>query len=209
MPTTLKPVALYGIMLLLIAGAAIWLWRPSPLPIAKTPPVVTHSADRPSETKPDPATQQWRGTATQPKYISLPSIQAEGFLQWVGVDQHKTIAVPSNIHMAGWYVDSRSPGERGLSIIDGHVDGRTEGGIFKDLAKLRPQDRFSITFGDDSEKTFVVRKVHRKPAAEAAVVLFSQDPAITAQLNLITCGGRFDRKTGVYEERIIVVASRL
>jgi sortase (surface protein transpeptidase) len=195
---------------MLVAGL---LWQ---LPMAVTtipkpqvPQVITNSVATPSETKPNLAVLQWRGTATQPKYIALPTIKAQGMLQWVGVDQHNAVAVPNNIHMAGWFTESKPPGDPGLSIIDGHVDGLTAAGIFKNLERLTPNDRFSVTFGDNSQKTFVVRKVVRVPAQEAAGVLFSQEPTIAAQLNLITCGGRFDKTAGGYQDRIIVTASRL
>ena len=199
--------AYYSLMLLSVLVAAL-LWRmPSATPESpKTPQIITRSTTTPTEAKPDPAGMRWHGTATQPKYINLPTIKAEGFLQWVGVDQHNAVAVPNNVHMAGWFADSRPPGERGLSIIDGHVDGRTAAGIFKNLTQLTPNDQFSVTFGDSSHKTFVVRKVLRMPAPEAASVLFSQEPAITAQLNLVTCGGRFDKKAGGYQDRVIVIA---
>src|SRR5690606_1027811 len=97
--------------------------------------VITYSVDTPSETKPGPE-GGWRGAAHEPKKIVIPSIGVDGFIQKVGVDQNAEIAVPNNIHKAGWFVDSVLPGERGLSIIDGHLSGRQNDGIFKSLAKL-------------------------------------------------------------------------
>lgn len=193
----------------MIAMTAFFLQRlASEPPAKKTPTIVTNSTDEPAELAPRKSEVEWQGSATQPKYISLPTIHAQGYLQWVGIDQHKAIAVPNNIHMAGWYVDSQPPGEKGLSIIAGHVDGRKMDGIFKDLDKLQSNDEFRVTFGDDSTKTFVVQEVVRVPAAEAASTLFSQEPSIIGQLNLITCGGTFDQKTRSYQDRVIVIAKR-
>ena len=56
--------------------------------------------------------------------LLLQVISIDAYLQNVGVDQNNQIAVPNNIHIAGWFVDSVRPGENGLSVIDGHVDGR-------------------------------------------------------------------------------------
>ncbi len=197
-----------AVVLLAYAGSAVvghyQATRQPQLP----PPdqVVTTSTDHPSETKPDTSRAKYRVAPDKPRLISLPTIGAEGFIQQVGIDQHKAIAVPSNIHLAGWYTQSRLPGARGLSIIDGHLDGRTGGGIFKDLAKLKSGDRFTVSFGNDSTQTFTVRKVHRLATAKTAAVLFSQDPKFSHQLNLITCGGTYDNTKHQYDERVVVVA---
>src|SRR5262245_48002539 len=87
------------------------------------PQVVTYSTDQPDENEP-PKDYNWSGTATDPKKIIIPSIGVDAFVQQVGVDQKKQIAVPDNIHMVGWFINSVRPGQKGLSIIDGHVNGR-------------------------------------------------------------------------------------
>jgi len=171
--------------------------------------VVTFSTDKPDEKKPDKATYQWRGKPTEPKYIKLPAITTEGFLQNVGVDQNKQIAVPNNIHVAGWFNQMALPGDKGLSIIDGHVTGRVNDGIFKDLEKLKKDDTFTIEFGNGSSKEFKMVESVDTPVAESAAVLFSQDPAIEKQVNLITCSGKFDKKLNGYPNRLIIIATAL
>lgn len=205
-----RKIIFIGIVLVICVALLIWLypWRATS-PAPQPPEIVTYSTDKPEEAKPNPADYTWKGDMNMPKSISLPSIGAEGFVQRVGVDQHKQIAVPTNVHVAGWYVESRSPGSDGLSIIDGHLDGPTAGGIFANLANLSAGDQFTLTFGDDSKKSFVVRRVQTLPAADAAAVLFSQDPAIGRQLNLITCGGAFNKPAGTYDDRVVVVAEAL
>ncbi|HJM04544.1 MAG TPA: class F sortase [Candidatus Saccharimonadaceae bacterium] len=174
---------------------------------AGAPAAVTVSTTQPDETRPDPATYEWQGGPTDPKYIDLPTIGAEGFMQNVGIDQEGAIAVPTNIHIAGWFIDSVLPGERGLSIVDGHVDGLTQDGIFQQLADLREGDEYTITMGDDTVKTFVVESVQTLALEETADVLYSQVPGVERQLNLITCAGSFDRTVGQYDERVVVVSA--
>lgn len=171
--------------------------------------VITYSADKPEEEKPDKNTYKWYGYSEDPKYITLPSIGAEGFIQKVGVDQRKEVAVPSNIHIGGWFVDTVRPGQKGLSIIDGHVSGYDSDGVFKNLINVKPNDRFTVEFGDGSKKDFRIKSVKSVKTAEAAGVLFSQEPGITNQLSLITCGGKFDRATNQFEERVIAVAEAI
>jgi sortase A len=164
---------------------------------------ITYSTDTPDETKPKKE-YQWRGGANDPRLINLPTIQTEGFIQNVGVDQNKQIAVPNNIHLAGWFVDSVQPGQTGLSIIDGHVDGRKNDGIFKHLAGLKENDEYTIEMGDGRLKRYRVKTTVTVATKDAAGILFSQDPKIKSQLNLVTCGGSFDRQSRQYDKRIIV-----
>ena len=171
--------------------------------------VLTYSTDKPEETKPKKETYKWQGQPTDPKFITLPTIKADGFIQKVGVDQNKQIAVPNNIHVAGWFNQSVLPGEKGLSIIDGHVTGRVNNGIFKDLEKLKDGDTFKIEFGNGTSKDFKVVKKVDVLVKDAAGVLFSQEPGIERQLNLITCSGVFDKKSQSYPNRLIVITQAL
>lgn len=166
---------------------------------------VTYSTDTPDEDKPGDDFKWWGGR-NDPKYIRIPSIKAEGYIQNVGVDQKKQIAVPNNIHMAGWFVDSARPGNKGLSIIDGHVTGRVNDGIFKNLGNLKQGDSYSVEMGDGSIKNYKVIKIVSVATKDSASVLFSQSSKVKSQLNLITCGGNFNQKTQQYDKRIIVAS---
>lgn len=183
-------------------GAAIWPLTPH-IAAEQTAVVITYSTDTPDEKKPD-STYEWRGGAYDPKKITIPSIGVDGYMQNVGVDQRREVAVPNNIHLGGWFVDSVLPGEKGLSIIDGHLNGPQEDGIFINLEKVQSGDMYSIEFGDGSKKDFRVKEVKIVSLSDAASVLFSQDPAIKSQLTLITCGGTYDRTAKMYDKRVIV-----
>jgi LPXTG-site transpeptidase (sortase) family protein len=197
----LLPIVL--VSLFLLGLSAYSFFRPHAPPTPSKPAVVTHSTDKPDETKPA-KNYEWKGTLDDPKYINLPTITAGGFIQTVGVDQNKQVAVPSNIHMAGWFRDSVKPGQKGLSIIDGHLDGKDADGIFIHLQKMKQDDTFTIEFGDGSTKQFKVTSITTVDTKDAANVLFSQNPKATSQLNLITCGGTFDRSSRLYDKRVIV-----
>lgn len=170
---------------------------------------VSYSTGDPSEVKPNPARYKWQGADDEPKYIDLPTIASGGFIQKVGVDQNKQVAVPDNIHIAGWFVDMVKPGQNGLSIIDGHVDGRGRAGIFNNLINLKQNDKFTVELGNGSKLTYKVMDVKSVKTAEAANLLFSQNPKVKKQLNLITCGGNFDTQSRQYQERVIISAEQL
>lgn len=198
----------FGILLLavLLVGAITGIRMLSDSVKQTSGEVLTYSTDKPDETKPSKSTYKWQGTATDPKIINLPTINTEGFIQKVGVDQKKQIAVPNNIYIAGWFNQTVLPGEKGLSIIDGHVTGRVNNGIFKDLSKLSDGDNFTIEFGNGSKKEFKVVKKVDTLVKDSASVLFSQEPGIERQVNLITCSGVFDRKSQSYPNRLVIIA---
>lgn len=207
-----KQVRIIAVVVLLVVAGGLGFWKlhkDKTEITRKNNEVITYSPDKPDETKPDKDTYKWYGNPTDPKYITLPSIGAEGFLRKVGVDQNKQVATPDNINMAGWFVDTVRPGEKGNSIIDGHVSGWVNKGIFKDLIKLKSGDTYSVEFGNGDKKTFKVKEVKDVPVDEAASILFSQDPGITNQLSLITCGGKFDRASNQYENRVIVISEAI
>jgi LPXTG-site transpeptidase (sortase) family protein len=200
------------VVLVLVAGAVISLLshgHNKNLPPKKQSEVITYSTDTPSEKKPD-KNFTWTGRPADPKYITLPTINSGGYIQKVGVDQHQAVAVPNNIYMGGWFSQTVLPGAPGLSVIDGHVNGRVaDAGIFKNLSKLKKGDQLSVEFGDSHKRSFVIEKVVSVKTAAAPSVLFSQEPGITSQLNLITCGGSYVRTEHQYNQRVIAVAKAM
>ena len=179
----------------------------APIPPTKTKNVITYSTPKPSEAPVSQAAYTSTAGPNEPKYISLPSIGAEGFIQKMGIDQDNQVAAPNNVNLAGWYVNSLSPGQAGLSIIDGHVDGLHGPGIFFHLDKLNTGDTFTIEMGNGATKTFKVISVTNVDDAGASTALFSRDNSIVSQLNLITCGGSFDQQSHRYNQRTIVVST--
>ena len=194
-----------------IAGLVIFLLGKfnASKPIKITPTsTVTQSSTDPSEAPVSP--NDFANVPTdQPRQIIIPTIKVTGYIQKVGVDKKNQIAVPDNIYLAGWYTNSVKPGEPGLSIIDGHVLGRYNDAIFKSLGNLKPGDAFSIIYGDNSEKNFTVKEVKTLPVNDTATYLMQKDPNINKQLNLITCGGNFDKKSQQYDMRVVVKSENI
>jgi hypothetical protein len=197
--------------LLVFSGVGLWqkyraTHNPRPLP----PPTKTVSASvtMPDET-PIAAASHYQVPAGQPRQITLPTIGAEGFIQKVSIDQHGAIAVPSNVHMAGWYTGEAVPGEPGLSIMDGHVQGKYQPGIFQNLRRLKPKDTFSVAFGNGSSRQFEVVSVTLYATQEVTSHLFKKHGGIPAQLNLITCGGTYNTKSQQYDKRVLVISKLL
>ncbi len=168
---------------------------------------LTQEDSSPEETK--PTSSDYIVEADQPRSINIQSISAFGLIQKVGVNSSNAITAPSNINFAGWYTGSVKPGEVGLSIIDGHVSGKYSDGIFKNLKNLRSGDRFDIEYGDKSIVNFEVIEVITAPVGSSAEYLFEKKQKIPAQLNLITCGGKYNKSTETFESRVIVVSEKI
>jgi LPXTG-site transpeptidase (sortase) family protein len=170
---------------------------------------VTNSTDSPDETKIDTKTANYKVPADMPRLISLPTIGAEGFVQRVGIDQHNAIAVPSSVHVAGWFTGSAKPGNKGLSIIDGHVQGVYQQGVFKNLAKMAAGDKFTVQYGDGSIRTFQVVSNNQYSPQQTATKQFEQLPGVDNQLNLITCGGKYVKAQKAYDKRVLIAAKSI
>lgn len=89
------------------------------------------------------------------------------------------------------------------------MSGRSADGLFKNLNTLVENDTFTVERGDGTMLQYKVMQVTTVPEAESAELLFSQNPKIKSQLNLITCGGTFDRASNQYTERTIVTSQLL
>jgi LPXTG-site transpeptidase (sortase) family protein len=172
--------------------------------------VITHSTDTPDETPPTAACADYQVAPTHPQRIDLPSIGAGGCIEQVSIDQHGQIAVPTNIYTAAWFVNSALPGQPGLSIIDGHISGRyNTDGIFEHLDQLKANDTFTITLGNGTPLNYRVLKQQSVPLDKAVEELQTRDQSVTSQLNIITCDGQYNKKTKLYDHRIIVSARLL
>lgn len=189
-----------------------WLLLPqyratnNPNPVVSTD-TVTYSTESPDETKPTNSCANYQTQGTVPERLTIPSLHVEGCIESVGVDQHGAVAVPTNIHTAGWFVDSVKPGEPGLSIIDGHINGNfTNDGIFQHLHRLAVGANFSVERGDGTLLRYETVSVQSVPLDKASEVLFTQDTTIKSQLNLITCGGQWNEDIKQFDYRIIAVA---
>jgi LPXTG-site transpeptidase (sortase) family protein len=164
--------------------------------------IVTESVDIPEESE----AKEFYVPPDLPKSIKIPKIKKEGYIQLVAMDKEGRIAVPTNVHLAGWYINSVKPGEKGLSIIDGHRDGSTIGGIFRDLEKLKQGDTVTIEYGDSSKREFKVVDSKILSVEDAYDFMYSRIEGVDIQLNLVTCGGVFNREARTYDERVIVRA---
>jgi hypothetical protein len=144
-----------------------------------------------------------------PVSVAIPAIGVDSSLLHLGVNADGTMRVPSLTTASGeaaWYKYSATPGQIGVSVIEGHLDSHQGPAVFFRLGALRPGDRVDVRLADGVTAVFRVTGVRE--------YLKSQFPARTiygtsdhAALRLITCGGSFSYATRHYLSSTVVFAS--
>jgi len=144
--------------------------------------------------------------ADLPKYISIPAIKlGQTRIIALGLASGNQIAVPTNVYDAGWYNASAKPGQPGAMFIFAHVANWTAKGAFFSLSKLKSGDIVAVVRGDNTIYSYQVAAVKTYPAAavDMGAVLAPIDRSHPG-LNLMTCTGTVDQKTGAYADRLVV-----
>ena len=141
-----------------------------------------------------------------PASLQIPAINVDTRLVGLGLEADKTMAVPRESGVAGWYRYGPTPGERGPAVITGHVDWQDSAGVFHDLRTLKPGDELTVGRRDGTAAEFRVDRVEQyaKAAFPTEEVFGNLNHA---GLRLITCGGAFDRATLNYQDNVVVYAT--
>ena len=138
-----------------------------------------------------------------PMGLVIPAIDVSTSVGTLGLQPDGQIMVPATTRTVGWFKYGPTPGQLGSSTILGHVDSFTGPGVFFNLKNLKPGDSLTVTLADHAVTHFVVTRVveYSKSTFPNKLVY---GPHGTRTLNLITCGGTFDRASGHYESNIVV-----
>jgi sortase (surface protein transpeptidase) len=141
-----------------------------------------------------------------PVRVTIPSIGIASSLDRLGRAPDRTVQVPSDWDVAGWYAAGPRPGDPGSAVILGHVDSKRGPAVFFRLGELRRGDEITITRTDGSSVRFVVQRIEQYPKDR-----FPTDdvyyPTLAPALRLVTCGGDFDATARHYRSNLIVFAT--
>lgn len=142
----------------------------------------------------------------RPVALSIDTIGMRARVVPVGVEHGtRTVEVPADVHVVGWFRFGPAPGASGSAVLIGHVDSRTQGaGAFFRLRELGPGDTISVASADGSRSTFrvVARRSYPKDELPEGLFRRSGRPALA----LVTCGGAFDWATRSYADNVVVFA---
>jgi sortase (surface protein transpeptidase) len=174
-----------------------------------TSTVATGPAERPAEgleaARGFRSVRGYRATAV-PLRLEIPGIGVSTGLERLGRAPDRTVEVPSDWDVAGWYAEGPRPGDPGSAVVLGHVDSRSGPAVFYRLDELRPGDPVEVVRADGSRARFRVDRteLYDKARFPTADVYY---PTLTPMLRLVTCGGPFDAATGHYRANVIVFAT--
>lgn len=146
----------------------------------------------------------------RPVRVSVPRLEMDALVVPVGMDELRSVEVPVNIDIVGWYELGVSPHqELGSVALVGHRDGSGGAdGVFLRIGELQKGDLVSVTNRDGSENTYEVTKVElmsKEQFPSEAPRLFAESGP--ARLTLISCGGSYDRARGGYQSNVVVTTT--
>lgn len=142
------------------------------------------------------------------RYLRIPKINVYSRVFEVGKTDTGAVDAPWGIHNVGWYSGSRNfDSTAGAAFLVGHVHGKIAKGVFYDLNKLVKGDIIEVERGDGTILKFkVVSTVsYRVGEVDMSKAMAPVNPERLG-LNLMTCGGKYDRVEQQYTERLLVRA---
>lgn len=140
----------------------------------------------------------------EPATLIIPKLEVNASSESVGMDDQGRMDVPQNVVNVAWYNLGVKPGQKGNAVFAGHFD-KPDGSpsVFNQLNSMEKGDTIEVVDLKGKKKEFIV--------TEKRVVKLSEFPlqevfgdTTKARVNLITCGGKWDKEKKEYSERTIV-----
>ncbi|MCW8220658.1 MULTISPECIES: class F sortase [Streptomyces] len=201
----LWPAAAVGLGFLLVynsldASAGV----PSPATTVSAPAATAPASARPA---PSAAADNPGMPPSEPSRLSIRSIAVDAPFTPLSIGSSGQLDAPpaNDPNLVGWFKDGATPGERGTSVVAGHVDTKTGPAVFLLLSTLKAGNTVDITRQDGKVASFKVDTVETFSKADFPSDRVYSDNG-TAQLRLITCGGLYDKKAKDYKDNVVVFA---
>lgn len=156
-----------------------------------------------------PSVQQADVTPTGKKIglpitLSIPSIGVLTKVESVGLDEKRNMDVPKKAENVAWFSLGVKPGEKGSAVMAGHLDDQSGApAVFWNLKNLRIGGKIEVIDTYGKKYNYKVTKVQNYPWNEFPLQkVFADNSA--PKLNLITCGGYWDKESKNYTQRTVV-----
>jgi sortase (surface protein transpeptidase) len=141
----------------------------------------------------------------EPVRLRIPTLNIDAPLTHLGVAPDRTIEVPTDSAVPGWFDQGPRPGQPGPAVILGHVDSKAGPAVFYRLSRLPVGAEVLVDRADGSTVTFRVRSTqHVAKTAFPTDLVYA--PTLEPSLRLVTCGGAFDHTRSSYVDNVIVYA---
>ncbi|MCM8550899.1 class F sortase [Streptomyces sp. STCH 565 A] len=143
----------------------------------------------------------------KPERLLIPEISVDAPFTDLAIGKNGQLKPPpaADTNLVGWYAGGVSPGEKGTSIIAGHVDTKTSAAVFARLDRLSEGDVFRVERADGRTASFTVDSLEtfEKDAFPSERVYGDAD---RPEVRLITCAGDYDHKVKDYTDNLVVFA---
>ncbi|MFJ4340694.1 class F sortase [Streptomyces sp. NPDC088915] len=138
--------------------------------------------------------------------IKIPAIRVAAPIMDVGLDADGWVAAPppQDANLAGWYQNGISPGQRGTSVVVGHVDNTQGPAVFYGLGSLEKGQHIEVERYDGRVAVFEIYGVEVYAKDDFPGVQVYADTG-QPELRVITCGGGYTRARG-YDGNVVVYA---
>ena len=153
----------------------------------------------------NPSLAFWKQSVSGfPVRIKISTINVDTVVESVGLTNEGLMDVPKDTANTAWFNLGPRPGEKGSSVINGHVD-RIDGtpGVFSNLDRLKKGDKLYTEDNEGRKTTFIVRESRIYRESEDASDVFNSDDEV-AHLNLITCSGPWSKASKTFLNRLVV-----
>jgi LPXTG-site transpeptidase (sortase) family protein len=140
----------------------------------------------------------------RPSALSIPRIGLRSDIIGLAQQEDRTLEVPPEEagSPAGWYINSPTPGEKGPSILLGHVNALGGGpGVFARLQELVPGDEVRVEREDGTTAVFRLTVIERY-AKDDFPALQVYGNTKQAEIRLITCDG-YNPQNGRFEDNLV------
>ncbi len=167
---------------------------------AETSQPVVQAAPAPAKVAPKPA----RAALPAPSYdtVSIPSLGLSSRYVTVGLTSANAIDV--HPRLVGWWNGSAQPGNPGAAFLDGHNPG-----VFSALPNIQIGAQITITKASGEKLNYTV--VHQETVQLLGINMrkaLSTHNGAAEGLNLMTCVGAYNPRTGTTDQRLVVYAVR-
>jgi sortase (surface protein transpeptidase) len=188
------------VIVALALGAAGWARHdPASSPASSPASRGITAAVEPLGPLPEPA------PGTRPTSVEISSIDVSARIKPMGLNPDRTVEVPDDPDVVGWYRLGSMPGQSGSAVLLGHVDSKLGPAVFARLRQLAPGSEVRVLGSDGTSALFEVRTTSTYPNEDfPALKVYRSDgrPSIA----LVTCGGRYDATRGGYQANVVVYA---
>lgn len=143
-----------------------------------------------------------------PARIKIPKLNVDAPFEYVGLTLDGAMDIPKDPDTVAWFNLGPRPGESGSAVVAGHYGWKNNiPAAFDNLHKLRKGDKIYIEDDKGEVVSFVMRESRMyNPNADASDVFGSLDGK--SYLNLITCGGVWDKASKTYSKRLVVFTDK-